>query len=212
MANLIEIDDYKLLQNITSSDQDFVLTNLVESVSQLVKTYTNNSILDNFETSSGKAAKVEEFSINYEEDYVQLTGTPVVVDRTLSGGNQLKPIVVQERKSLSSSYTTLVEFSDFYFDSSTDCIHRTSVGSTTCKSLARGFGAVKVTYFCGYAATPADLRLAVMDLITYYFKDQNIRSRTMSGSSITNNSTTSQKGNVGFPDHIKRVLDLYKIY
>ena len=188
------------------------LTNLVESVSQLVKTYTNNTIIDNFETSSGKAAKVEEFSINYEEDYVQLTGTPVVVDRTLSGGNQLKPIVVQERKSLSSSYTTLVEFSDFYFDSSTDCIHRTSVGSTTGKSFARGFGAVKVTYFCGYAATPADLRLAVMDLITYYFKDQNIRSRTMSGSSITNNSTTSQKGNVGFPDHIKRVLDLYKIY
>ena len=51
-----------------------------------------------------------------------------------------------------------------------------------------------------------------MDLITYYFKDQSIRSRTMSGSSITNAITTSQKGNVGFPDHIKRVLDLYKIY
>ena len=166
------------IQNITSSDQDFVLTNLVESVSQLVKTYTNNSIIDNFETSSGKAARVEEFSINYGESFLQLTGTPIVIDRTLSGGNQVKPIIVKERALASidwSAATTLVEFTDFYFDEAMDSIHKTA--GSVYKPFIKGPGTVQVTYFAGYAATPADLRLAVMDLITYYFKEQSIRSK-----------------------------------
>ena len=65
-------------------------------------------------------------------------------------------------------------------------------------------------YTAGYSAVPADLKLAVIDLITYYLKDEHKQRRTMAGASIQNDGSSSQKDNVAFPDHIKRVLDLYK--
>jgi hypothetical protein len=34
----------------------------------------------------------------------------------------------------------------------------------------------------------------------------------MGGASIQNSASTTQSNNVAFPDHIKRVLDLYKVY
>ena len=57
---------------------------------------------------------------------------------------------------------------------------------------------------------PDDLKLAVSDLITYYLKDEHKERRTLGGASIQNQSSTTQRNNVAFPDHIKRVLDLYK--
>ena len=57
---------------------------------------------------------------------------------------------------------------------------------------------------------PADLELAVIDLITYYLKDEHKERRTIQGASIQNASSSSQRDNVAFPDHIKRVLDLHK--
>jgi hypothetical protein len=54
------------------------------------------------------------------------------------------------------------------------------------------------------------LQLAVADLITYYLKDEYKERRSMQGASITNRGTSSMRDNVDFPDHIKRVLDLYK--
>ena len=73
-------------------------------------------------------------------------------------------------------------------------------------------GSIKVTYTAGYSTCPADLRLAVIDLITYYLKEEHRETRTLGGASIQNPSSTSLNDNVGFPDHIKRVLDLYKVY
>ena len=52
--------------------------------------------------------------------------------------------------------------------------------------------------------------LAVSDLITSYLKDEHKERRTLGGASIQNQSSTTQTNNVAFPDHIKRVLDLYK--
>ena len=68
------------------------------------------------------------------------------------------------------------------------------------------------TYTAGYATLPVDLKLAVIDLMTYYFKREHKERRTLGGASIQNSATTSQADNVGFPDHIKRILDLYKTY
>ena len=78
------------------------------------------------------------------------------------------------------------------------------------KYFKKGFAAVKVVYTAGYEAVPTDLKLAVFDLITYYLKDERKTQRSIAGTTLRNEGTTSIKGDVGFPDHIKRVLDLYK--
>ena len=196
MANLISLADYKTAEGIQATKDDAKLELLVSSVSQLVKTYCNNTFVDYYST-----AKTETFNIDYGESFVQLTESPVVAITS-----------VKERNSATADYTTLSENTEYYFDAKTDSVYRLMSGDVE-KSFERGKGAVQVVYTAGYDGAsnlPGDLQLAVIDLITYYHKDEHKARQTIAGASIQNQSSTSQRNNVAFPDHIKRVLDLYK--
>ncbi len=192
MTDLITLATYKTAEGIQATKDDAKLELLITSVSQLVKTYCNTTFVDYY-----TSAKTELSNINYNEAFVQLSEGPVV----MSDGN--KP-VVSERDSITSSYTTLTQDVDYYVDTDLDCIYRMN------KAWPKGPGAVKVVYKAGYATIPADLKLAVIDLVTYYHKDEHKARQTIAGASIQNQSSSSQRNNVAFPDHIKRVLDLYK--
>jgi hypothetical protein len=192
MANLIDIDTYKISEAIVSTKDDSRINSLIASVSQLVKTYCGNSIVDHYSSN-----KVETFSVNWSTNLVQLTETPLVT-----------VVSVEERDDYSSSYTT-VPSTEYFADTTLDVIYRVSTQGGK-KNWPGGPAAVKITYKAGYADCPADLQLAVIDLVTYYLKNEHKARQTMQGASIQNNTSSSQRDNVAFPDHIKRVLDLYK--
>lgn len=194
MANLITLAEYKEAEGINTPKEDLRLNVLIPSVSQLVKTYCGNSLVDFYSTN-----KTETFSLNWNTHIVQLTESPV---------NTI--VSVSERDGYDKSYTALTTGAyEYYLDSSTDSVVRTN-SSGTPKFWPKGVGSVQVVYTAGYSATPADLKLAVMDLVTYYLKDEHKERRTLGAASIQNQASTSQRNNVAFPDHIKRVLDLYK--
>jgi len=192
MANLITLDDYKTAKKITGFGDDIRLEELVTSVSQLVKTYCNSTILDH-----ASSAKTEYFDVNYDESFVHLSESPVIAVTSVS-----------ERSNPTDAYTVLTNNSDYYIDIKTDSIYK--IAGNVDQSFKRGRGAVKVIYTGGYVSCPADLKLAVIDLISYYHKDEHKQRQTLSGASIQNQGTSGQSGNVGFPDHIKRILDMYK--
>ncbi len=198
---LITLSDYKTAEGIQSTKDDTKLELLIDSVTQLVKTYCGSSITDFYSTAtlpSYNNIKTETISINWATNIVQLTECPIVLVHS-----------VRERDSLSSSYKTLVANTDYYIETGTDSIYRVT-SSGTAQNWETGPGAVEVNYNAGYADCPSDLKLAVIDLITYYHKDEHKARQTIAGASIQNQSSSSQRNNVAFPDHIKRVLDLYK--
>ena len=193
MANLITLAEYKESEGIASPKEDLRLNSLIPSVSQLVKTYCGNSLVDFYSTN-----KTETFNITWNTYAVQLTETPV---------NTI--VSVKERSSYDSAYETLTTTDyQYYFDYSTDSILRTNSGGYS--FWPHGPASVEVVYKAGYASCPDDLKLAVIDLITYYLKDEHKERRTLGGATIQNQTSSSQRDNVAFPDHIKRVLDLYK--
>jgi hypothetical protein len=195
MANLITSDDYKEAKGITTSKEDLRIDSLIASVSQLVKTYCNTSFVDYFSSN-----RTETFTIDYSTHSLMLTETPVV-----------SIVSVSEREGVSESYVALTSSAgEFYYDDVLDTLLRTISGTSSYKSWAKGPGAVQVVYRGGYATIPGDLKLAVVDLITYYLKEEHKERRTIAGASIQNQGSSSQRDNVAFPDHIKRVLDLYK--
>jgi hypothetical protein len=100
-----------------------------------------------------------------------------------------------------------VPTTDYYLDKKTDSV--LYVTGSAYKNWPRGAGSVKVTYTAGYASTPADLQLAVIDLINFHFKDEYKARRTLAGATLENAPVVE---GVGFPAHIKRVLDLYKTF
>lgn len=194
MANLITLADYKIAEGIQTTKDDAKLELLVDSVSALVKTYCGNSIVDHNTT---ETAKVEEFSINWGTNLVQLTESPVI-----------NVIEVKTRESYNESHVALSS-GEYFLEPSTDSVYRVTTSGQSI-NWPSGPASVQVKYTAGYTSCPKDLRLAVIDLITYYHKDEHKARQTIAGASIQNQGSTSQRNNVAFPDHIKRVLDLYK--
>jgi hypothetical protein len=193
MTDLVTLIEYKAAEGINTPKNDEQLNKIIPSVSQLVKTYCANTFVDYYSTN-----KIDTINVDWDTHIVQLTESPV---------NTI--VSVEERPNYGSSYLTLTTGAyEYYLDTITDSVIRTTNG--TYKNWSRGPGAVRVTYTAGYASVPADLRLAVFDLITYYLKDEHKERRSIAGASIQNQASSSQRNNVAFPDHIKRVLDLYK--
>lgn len=192
--DLISLADFKTLAEITSSQHDAKLTELIDSVSQLVKTYCGQSFLDYY-----SSAKTEYHTKNFNTHIVELSESPVVSITS-----------VAEREKPTDSYDTLTENEDWVLDSTTDCLFR--VSGSNYKNWENGPNSVKVIYKAGYSELPQDLRLAVVDLIMYYHKNEQKQRQTIAGATIQNQSTSSTRNSVAFPDHIKRVLDLYKVY
>jgi len=97
MANLITLADYKTAEGIQATKDDAKLELLISSVSQLVKTYCNNTFIDHY-----SSAKTEVFDIVYGENFIQLTENPIVAIASVS-----------ERSTPSDSYTGLTVNSDY---------------------------------------------------------------------------------------------------
>ena len=201
MADLISLDTYKTIENITNVKDDDRIETLITAISKLVKTYCASDLIDKYSTTI-----TEFFDLQYSVEYIQLDEGPVVDNSTLA---------VYERQSQDDDYTRLYRDGtddkyEWYLDSRTDSIYRTS-DSGLYRYWPKGVKCVKVEYNAGYESTPKDLELAVVDLVTYYFKDEHRQRRVLGGATLQNQGTSSLNDNVGFPDHIKRVLDMYKM-
>ena len=202
MADLITLQQYKDFAGLQGVQTDARINVIIDSVSQLVKNYCGISFIDFYSTD-----KTEFFDIlDNHTTRIMLGESPLV-----------SVSQVQEREDQSSSYVTLItENSDssgkyeYMIDTVTDSIVRTN--STTDIPFPRGRKAVKVVYRAGYNSTPEDLKLACFDLVKYYLKDERKERMTIQGATVENAVSTSIRNNAGFPDHIKRVLDMYKIY
>jgi len=195
MANLCTRDDYKAYKKIEHVKDDSQIDVLVTSISELVKTYCGSTLIDYY--GSDKTEVFDIFDTGTAE--VFLTESPLV---SVSS--------VQERDSIADSYTTLTANTDYYVDTEHDRIFRID-GEISSKAWPRGFASVKIVYRAGYSSAPQDLRLAIYDLITYYLKEEYKGRKSLAGATIQNETATSIRDDIGFPDHIKRVLDMYRV-
>lgn len=196
MADLVTTNEYKDAEGIRGEKEDDRLNVIVPQVSDLVKKYCGTSFVDYITTD-----KVETFSIN--DNY---TSTIIVSECPLTAVDK-----VEERTSYSGAYAELTTGNyEYYVDMESDAIIRTDDNGNH-KMWAKGVGSVRVTYNAGYAECPRDLKLAIFDLITYYVKDEHKQRQTLGGATLQNQGTSGMRTSTDFPDHIKRVLDLYRV-
>lgn len=203
MALLLTVDEYKEFERINSTENDDKLSKIATSVSALVRSYCNSEITTYYAT-----LKTEYFDIQWDTYVVQLAESPI-----LDNGN----LKVYERAAQDIAYTQLYRDGqgspasyDWYFDPITDSIIRTdSTGRYV--NFCKGVKSVKVEYNAGYSATPEDLKLAIVDLINYYDKKEHKSRFTLGAAVIQNRSANAEVAERGFPDHIRRILDMYKV-
>ena len=107
--DLVTTQQYKTYKKIEHNKDDNQLGALIPAISQLVKTYTGNAVID-----YATINKVETFDI-----YDSLTSELFLTESPLTNVG-----LVQERDSLADSYTTLTEDTDYYVDKEHDRIYR----------------------------------------------------------------------------------------
>ena len=185
--DLITLTEYKQAKNLTSTKEDERISSLVSAVSQLVKTYCGQSFVDYY-----AETLTEYYSVDLPCQTIQLNQFPVVEIQKIS-----------ERVDPTAPYTELTS-EQFILNRRTDTVTRCG------GAWPSGVESVEVLYKSGYAETPGEIKLACIDIVHYYLKEEYKVSRSTKGSSISSTSSSSLKGNLGFPDHIKRVLDMYR--
>jgi hypothetical protein len=181
-ANLITKAQYKTYAGITSVNQDAEIDLLIPRVSELVKTYCRRTFIDFYDE-----AKTETFEGGYGS--LILKESPVT-----------QVISVQRSTDYGKTYTKLTKFDDWV--QSGDFV--VSVNPRGFEPLINGY---KVSYFAGYETVPEDLQLAVLDLVTYYRRNDGAIHSTKSPG--TNAVQIEYISTTSLPAHIKRVLDQY---
>ena len=196
MADLITVQEYKNAEGIVNSKEDSRLDIIVPQVSNLAKKYCGTSFVDYYSSD-----KTETFSVSDN-----FTSTIIVSESPLVSVTSVK-----ERSTYDSSYDTLTTTDyEYYVDTAADAIVRTTKSGAK-KAFPQGLGSVQIAYRAGFSATPSDLKLSLFDLVTYYLKDEHKERRTIAGATLQNQGTSGVRDNTDFPDHIKRVLDLYRV-
>lgn len=195
MTNLITIDEYKVYKEINSETYDSIISLLIGSVSNFIKEYTGRSIIDNSATD-----KIEYFNA-VDNGYYLPIEFPLLnvteVATSVDGG---------------VTWIALVENTDYFVDKSSEGGEDQLLSNTGLTGFVTStitFKSGRITYTGGYDTTPADLKLATMDLVHYYRKEEHNLSKSIQSASVTNPVVVIQGNQL--PQHIKRVLDLYRV-
>jgi len=183
-ASLITLQDYKNYENITGTGQDVQISSIIPKVSEFVKGICRRTFVDWIDEQ-----KTEVFS-----------GGPYLVPAEI-------PIIqissFEKSTNYGQSYTSLTEFTDWVLDRENQVI----LPINSLKTFENFINGYRLVYNAGYETLPEDLKLATLDLVTYYLKHEGaIHSQI---AVTTGNAQVQYIYQSNLPTHIKRVLDLY---
>lgn len=183
-ADLVTLAEYKAYVGITNPNQDNIIKAIIPKVSQLAKTVCRRTFVDYVNDSKTEVFSGGSASI-YTAEYPLLTVGSV-----------------EYSADYGATYTALVEFTDYVVDLEEQAI--TCISSTAFPKMVNAY---KVTYTAGYEAIPEDLKVAVLDLVTYYLKnDMAVKSQRDAGSNTVQVEYITKNT---LPSHISRVFDQY---
>jgi hypothetical protein len=184
-VNLITKAECKAYLGITSSNRDAEIDLLIPLVSKLVQTYCRRGITEY--ASSSIYTQYSDGGV----DKIILHETPV-----------LNIISFSVSTDYGVNYTALTSGTDWVLGND-GCIYAIN----TAKMFLPYLNGYKIEYFGGYEELPQDLKLAVLDLVEYYMKNNTA---VHVNRDVTPNVTQIQYvATSNFPAHIKRVLDQY---
>ena len=181
--NLVTRQEYKTYANLTNPNHDAEIDSLIPKVSEFVKTYCKRAFIDYLDD-----FKVDIF--NGACGSLILTESPVVSVNSVEYSNDY-----------GQTYRELTEYVDWVEDQG-------YIVSVNPAGFARSLRGYKVTYFAGYESLPEDLKLGIMDMITYYRRnDAAVHS---SKAPSTGAVQIEYISSTGLPAHIRRIFDLYR--
>ncbi len=188
MADLITLDEYKTYKGKAKTDDDDKIVFLISSVSALIKAYVGHSIID-----------------NWDEPVTDVIHTPYDSTNIYLDAYPIRQIISVDEVSggyvggLDSTIKYPMQYTaDYLFSQSGGVLNR--IGKTWARTI-------EVTYTSGYQTVPEQIKLAAIEMVSYYLNEEWKPARTMQGTSIA--GPTAEAG--GIPKHVAPMLDHYKV-
>lgn len=183
--DLITLAEYKAHVGILGDSQDAQIKSLIPKASALIKSLCRRTFLDYVDD-----VKVDVFKGGRKKLF--LLESPLLAVQSVEFSNDY-----------GKTYTALDEYTDYVID----------VEDSSVEFILDYYAdyyqvnAFKVTYTAGYEELPVDLKLAVIDTITYLLRNESaVHSNKAVG---TNTMQIEYITNSQMPVHIRRVLALY---
>ena len=188
MSDLITLEDYKAYKGIGKNDKDDKINLIISAVSALIKTYVGHGIIDNW-----NEPLTEEITLPYDSQVIYLSAYPVrnITSVTEAIGGYVGGLD-------STIHYPVIFNSGFSFDPGAGTIRR--IGGNWARRIT-------VSYTAGYEEAPAEIKLAAIELVSYYLNEEWKPTRTTQGTSMVGPAPDIG----GMPKHIQVILDKYKV-
>ena len=200
--SLVTRAEYKAYQGISSTTSDATIDALISKVSELVKSICRRTFVD----------YVNDAKVEYSEGgspTIELAETPVLSVSSL-----------EYSSDYGQTYTALTEYENYVFSKTSNNLRPILVaspppeilgyvpyGSRSNPMFPEAINGYRVTYTAGYETLPEDLKLAILDLVSYYIKnDSAVHTHKLAQ---PNTMQVEYVTSTNLPAHIKRILDLY---
>jgi hypothetical protein len=184
--NLVTVAEYKSYSGISSTNQDSSIASVIPKVSELVKSICRRTFVD------------------YVDDFKTETRRNLTNNRFVARETPVMSVnSVEFSNDFGKTYSTLVEYQDYVVDTENDAVEIIAYPYVDYSKV----NAFKFTYNAGYETIPEDLKMAVMDLVQYYLRNDSAVHSTKSIS--PNTMQIEYVSSTNLPAHIKRVLDLH---
>lgn len=187
MTNLIALDDYKSVKDVTKTIDDAKLEQMIAFASAAIKNYCKVSFIDYYNT-----PKVEYITnLNPLSKIILLQEWPI------------RDITSIEYFNNDTGLYELIDNSTYYLDKNIDGVVHRSVWPV-------GEGALKVTYRGGYETTPHDIAIATIDYVHHLNKEEYKERRTLGDASLDYATGGRSVSQPKWPNHIMRILEMYR--
>lgn len=192
---LITLDCYKDYKGINSSTKDGRFQNLILQVSALIESYCNRNFI--YYSSNNK---VEQFDAKTNKVFLNVFPVISVSSVTTSTDGGLTQTTLTENSPTKDGY---------YVDIENGTVMTQNDNLNFLTSYDTAYRSLEVTYNAGYTVEtlPADLKLAVQDLVHYYDSNEKQPTQSLLGATVDNAAPYIANS---FPPHIRRILDLYR--
>ena len=193
---LVTRAEYKAYAGISSTSMDTSIDVLIPKVSELVKSICRRTFID----------YINDVKMEYSEGgarSIELVETPIT-----------QVISVEFSGDYGRSYDNLVEYEDYAVSKATNSIRPIKASSDSYSNnspmFTEAINGYRITYTGGYdTGIPEDLKVAVLDLLSYYLKnDSAVHTHKLAQ---PNTMQVEYIASTNLPAHIKRILDLYTV-
>lgn len=183
-TDLVTLAEYKAYAGITSDKQDTAIRSIIPKASALIKSTCRRTFVDYVND-----ARTDIFASGAPRLY--LKEFPVLLVTS-----------VEYSEDYGQTYTSLTEYTDYVIN-----LEEGFVDFLAWETTPQLLNAYKIVYTAGFEEVPEDLKVACLDLVTYYLKnDMAVKSQRDAGSNTVQIEYITKNT---LPSHIQRVLDIY---